>query len=138
MAERVVLDTNVWISGLLWRGNPHRCLLLARSGVVRPVYCQAMLEELLEKLRSSFNFPEEDLQIVKNEFVETGERVEIGGGLRVVPEDQDDDKFIECALAGSATIIVSGDKHLLRVRAYEGIRMMSPTEFIQSISGDSR
>jgi predicted nucleic acid-binding protein len=39
MPERVVFDTNIWISGLLWRGKPHQCLLLARSKVVQHVHC---------------------------------------------------------------------------------------------------
>lgn len=96
-----------------------------------------MLEELLEKLRSSFNFPEEDLRIVSDEFAEMAEKVDIGGDLRVVTDDQDDDKFVECALVGGVSTIVSGDKHLLRLRSYQGIRMISPAEFIQSISGES-
>jgi predicted nucleic acid-binding protein len=44
--ERVVFDTNILISGLLWRGKPYQCLLLARSGIVQPVYCPPMAEFL--------------------------------------------------------------------------------------------
>ena len=54
MAERVVFDTNIWISGLLWRGKPYQCLLLARTGVVQSVYCPPMVAELAEKLRQAF------------------------------------------------------------------------------------
>jgi predicted nucleic acid-binding protein len=62
--ERVVFDTNVWISGLLWRGKPYQCLLLAHTGVVQVVYCPQMLAELSRKLRQSFRFSEDRLQAV--------------------------------------------------------------------------
>ncbi len=52
MAERVVFDTNAMISGLLWKGKPYHCLLLARARVIQSVYCDAMLAELTEKLRT--------------------------------------------------------------------------------------
>ena len=55
MPERVVYDTNIWISGLLWRGKPYQCLLLARAGVVQLAHCQAMVAELSQKLRHAFS-----------------------------------------------------------------------------------
>lgn len=64
MPEQVVFDTNIWISGLLWRGKPYRCLLLARAGIVQPVYCQAMAAELSQKLRQVFGFSENRLRAV--------------------------------------------------------------------------
>lgn len=50
--------------------------------------------------------------------------------IRAVPEDSKDDKFIECAVAGGADVIVSGDKHLLALGAYERVRTVTPAEFI--------
>ena len=58
MAERVVFDTNIWISGLMWRGKPYQCLLLARTGVVQALYCQEIVAELTHKLRQVFGFSE--------------------------------------------------------------------------------
>jgi hypothetical protein len=54
MAERVVFDTNIWISGLLWRGKPYQCLLLARAKIVQHVYCREMIAELSQKLRQVY------------------------------------------------------------------------------------
>ena len=56
--ERVVFDTNVWISGLMWRGKPYQCLLLARGKVIEAVFCQPMVGELSDKLRNAFGFSE--------------------------------------------------------------------------------
>jgi hypothetical protein len=62
--QHAVFDTNIWISGLLWRGKPHQCLLLAQSGAVELAYCDEMLDELAEKLRGKFGFSARDAAAV--------------------------------------------------------------------------
>ena len=130
MAERVVFDTNVWISGLLWRGKPYQCLLLARSGLVQPVYCLPMLSELTQKLRDPFGFDENHIQAVVYDYRRISERVEIVGDLCVVSDDPDDDQFVECAVVSGASAIVSGDRHLLNLREYQGIRVFSAAAYL--------
>lgn len=132
--QRVVVDTNVWISGLLWKGKPHSIILLARSGVIRVVYCESMLTELLAKLRDAFDFPLAALNVLEAEIRSLGELVEITESLRVVVDDPDDDKFLECALVGQVPILISGDRHLLSIKSFRSINVMSPSEFLTSIS----
>jgi putative PIN family toxin of toxin-antitoxin system len=129
LPERVVFDTNVWISGLLWRGKPYQCLLLAHTGVVQVVYCPQMLAELSRKLCQTFRFSEDRLQAVLYDIGRVAERVEITGSLHVVASDPSDDMFIECALAAGARTIVSDDHHLLDLAMYEGIAIVSSTDF---------
>jgi putative PIN family toxin of toxin-antitoxin system len=123
--ERVVFDTNIWISGLLWRGKPYQCLLLARGQAIQHVHCTEMMAELSEKLRETFGFSENHIQAVLYDIRRISERVDITGDVHVVTDDPDDDKFIECALVAKATAIVSGDHHLLELGNYEGIAMLS-------------
>ena len=130
MPEWVVFDTNIWISGLLWRGKPYQCLLLARAGVVQHVYCHDMVAELARKLRQVFGFSENHVRAVLYDLRRTSEVLEITGNLHVVAADPDDDKFVECALVVGASLIVSGDHHLLELEAYEGILILSAAEFI--------
>jgi len=130
MPDRVVYDTNIWISGLLWRGKPYQCLLLARGHAVQHVHCVAMMAELSEKLRGTFGFSENHIQAVLADLRRTSERVEITGKVQVVTADPDDDKFIECALVGGATAIVSGDRHLLALGRYEDIPILSASDFL--------
>ena len=130
MPERVVLDTNIVISGLLWRGKPYQCLLLARSGIVQAVYCPPMLAELADKLRRAFGFSENRIQAVLYDLQRVAERVDIAGSLRVVVADPDDDKFIECAVAASAAVIVSGDHHLLDLGKYGDTQILTAAEFL--------
>ncbi len=130
MPDRVVFDTNIWISGLLWRGKPYQCLLLARSRVVQHVHCSETVAELARKLREPFAFSENYIRAVLYDLRRVSERVEITGNLHVVSGDPDDDKFIECALVANAGVIVSGDHHLLDLDEYRGISILSAAEFL--------
>ena len=130
MPERVVFDTNVWISGLLSRGKPYQCLLLARGKAVQHVHCTEMIAELSEKLRETFGFSENHIQAVLYDIRRISEQVDITANVQVVADDPDDDKFIECALVAGATAVVSGDHHLLELGSYEGIAMLSAAEFL--------
>ena len=131
MPERVVFDTNVWISGMLWRGRPYRCLLLARARVVEAVYCDPMAAELSEKLRSRFGFSENRIHAAIYDLRRAGTRVDITGNLHIVTDDPDDDKFIECAIVAQAKIIVSGDQHLLRLGKYGDVTILTATDFLE-------
>ncbi|MDO8753444.1 MAG: putative toxin-antitoxin system toxin component, PIN family [Anaerolineales bacterium] len=130
MTERVVFDTNVMISGLLWKGKPYHCLLLARSRIIQSVYCNPMLGELSEKLRGKFKYSENRIHAVAADIRRYAERVEIAGSLQVVRADPDDDKFVECAVAGQASFIISSDHHLLDLGEYQNIKIVSPEEFL--------
>lgn len=130
MADRVVFDTSAMISGLLWKGKSYHCLLLARAGVIRSVYCNPMLADLTEKLREKFKYTENQIHAVVADIRKYGEQVEISGELKMVHADADDDKFIECAIAGNASFIISSDNHLLTIGEYQKIKILSPGEFI--------
>ena len=58
MAERVVSDTNIWISGLMWRGKPYQCMLLARAGIVQALHCREIVAELTHELTQVFGSSE--------------------------------------------------------------------------------
>ncbi len=130
MTERVVFDTNIWISGLLWRGKPYQCLLLARAKLIQAVYCPSMVAELSQKLRQVFGFSENHIQAVLYDLRRVAEKVEITGDLHIIADDPDDDKFVECALVAGASLIVSGDHHLLDLGEYEGICVITAAEFM--------
>ena len=114
----------------MWRGDAYRCLLLAKAGIVRVVYCKEAVAELNTKLRDKFGFSENSIQAVVYQVHRIGEPVKISGNLHVVSRDVDDDKFVECALSGGASFIVSGDRHILDLVEYDGIRMISPRECV--------
>jgi putative PIN family toxin of toxin-antitoxin system len=131
MPDRVVFDTNIWISGLLWRGKPYQCLLMARGKIVEAMYCQPMAAELSEKLRNTFGFTENRLHAAIYDLRRTCTSIEITGQLRAVAADPDDDKFVECAVVAGASVIVSGDGHLLKLGQYGDIRVLTAAQFLE-------
>jgi putative PIN family toxin of toxin-antitoxin system len=133
---RVVLDTNVTISALFWRGAPYRVVLLAKAKVIQAVYCDEMLAELADKLREKFDFDANHLHATLLQIRQYAERVEISGDLHVIANDPDDDKFVECASVGQAQWIVSGDKHLRDLREYQGIRISTAEDFLTEFSAE--
>jgi uncharacterized protein len=131
----VVFDTNILLSALLsMNGNPFRCLALARIGQVESVTCQEILDEFAEKLLVKFKFSEDMTQAAVEEVRGFSRLIEISGTLKAVADDPDDDMVIECAVIGSATHIVTGDKHLLSLTKHRDIVILKAAEFITLLS----
>ena len=128
---RVVLDTNVFISSF-FGGNPRTIIDLWKDGRLTLCLSQDIFDEYIEVLRrlGLDDTPEleELLKLFATGFhiVFTTRTPEIH-----VVADPDDDKFIACALALKAGCVVSGDKALVDVRLYQGIRIVTPSEFLE-------
>ncbi|WP_271253544.1 putative toxin-antitoxin system toxin component, PIN family [Pseudanabaena sp. Chao 1811] len=127
----VVFDTNILISALFSQtGSPFRVLALAKIGQIESVTCQEILDEFAEKLLLKFKFSEEKTRLAVNEIQKFSRIVTISGTLKVVPNDPDDDMVIECAVAGCATHIITGDKHLLSLSQHQNIAIAKATDFV--------
>ena len=131
----VVLDTNVWISGLLWTGKPHEILRAAESGRLTLVVSPAIVEEVAEALgRPKFADRLATLRTSVRELVESMlSLAEVSTPRRVVPvvtADPEDDKILACARAARVQWLVSGDGHLLAVGHYHGIQIVDPRTFL--------
>ena len=94
------------------------------------VYCREMLAEFSEKLYEKFGFSPDNVRAAVYDFRRFGRQIEITGNLRVISSDPDDDMFIECALVAEASMIVSGDRHLLELQEYQGIQIITPAAFL--------
>lgn len=133
---RAVFDTNVLVSARLsLLGNPARCLALANLRQVESITCQPILDEFVKKLISKFEYEPSRAAEVAGEVRKISRLVELGETPRLVPDDADDDKIVQCALVGGATHIVSGDKHLLALKNYEVISIVRPADFLSLVAG---
>ena len=128
---RVVLDTNVFVSGVFFSGPPARILEAWRDGrVVLVVSAEILIEyrrvgqKLAEKERLL------DLELWLALLVAEAEVVRAPALSESVCRDADDDKFIACAIAGECKIIVSGDSLLRQVSGYRGIQVVTPRSFV--------
>lgn len=131
---RAVLDTNILISAILFKGIPGRLLELAIAGSFRAVTSPTLLDELDEKLRGKFQLPSADADQVRSDLEELCDVVSTIPHLAVVKDDPDDDRVLECAIAGRADTIVSGDRHLLKLGSYDGIAILTVRQFMDRIN----
>ena len=129
---RVVLDTNVLVSALLFKGKTSELVPLWQTGAITPLLSRAILEEHLRGLSyPKFKLSETEIKaLIQEELLPFVEVVTPRKRLRVVERDPFDDKFVECAIAGKARVIISGDKDLLSIRRYRQILIQSPAQFL--------
>jgi putative PIN family toxin of toxin-antitoxin system len=130
--SRVVLDTNVYISALLFGGLPGSLLDLAFLRSFTLIISPALLEELDEKLRVEFGVSVEDAALVRARLEKVAEVVQPRESLSVIADDPDDNRVLECAVKGEADVIVSGDRHLLELARYQGISIITVRQFMES------
>lgn len=132
---RVVLDTNILISGIFWRGNPYR-ILSKCLGEGLQLVTPLEKEELQQVLRTEkkFGLSEEDISSYIGLMFSNSITVDPAQVIDVVTDDPEDNAILECAVEGKADYIISGDRHLLSLKEYEGIRILTAREFIEFIN----
>ena len=130
---RVVVDTNVYISALMFVGLPGELLDLAFAGGFLIVSSLTLLDELEEKLRFKFDLDGGDVDLIRSRLEQIAEVVSTTPSLKVVKDVSDDDRVLECALAGRANIIVSGDRHLLKLGVFQEIPILTVRQLIDKI-----
>ena len=135
---RIVLDTNVLISGIYFSGLPGKILQAWRSRKLQLLVSVEILEEYLsvaERLASRYGGVE--YEGILGLIVQNAELVQTTDLPEPVCEDPDDDKFLACALASNTNIIVSGDSDLLKVSGYCGIQVLTPKAFVTELLDQS-
>ena len=132
---KVVVDTNVFVSATLLEGVSAVLMEKWKENKFVLLFSPDIFDEYFEVIaRHKFNQEEKDIRELADLLTERGVVVEPQERLKVVKKDPDDDKFFECAVAGGADFIVSGDNHLLSLREYEGIKVLSIAQFIKEIA----
>lgn len=129
---RVVLDTNVLISAILFGGPPRELLQHAIQGRLQPVTSARLLDELEELLEGKFGFSPVAAAETRSEFevlAEVVEPVEVPKVCR----DPDDDEVLVAAVLGGAAVIVTGDRDLLDLGTHQGIEIQLPGVFVRRI-----
>jgi uncharacterized protein len=136
---KLVTDTNIVVSGLLWLGNPGRLLEAAATGKAT-IYTSPVLvaelsttlayQKLAQRVQRSGLTHRELLQRYLNVAI----LVQPLAVPRVVPDDPDDDQVLACAFAAQVDVIVSGDRHLLDLKTHQNIPILSPAETLRMLA----
>ena len=132
-AVKIVVDTNVIVSAMLFGGKPGKLIPLWQRGTIRPLASKEIIDEYLRVLTyPKFKLSEEDVNfLLYQEILPYFEVIDVEPGPRIIKKDPEDDKFIRCALAGKAKWIISGDRHLLALKTYKKIKILTPSDFLQ-------
>ncbi len=129
---RAVIDTNVFISAALFKGNTSRLVDAWKNRKFVYLISAEILKEYARVLSyPKFNLTENEIRHILEEqllpFVET---VKVKEKILNILKDKDDEKFLNCAAQGKADFIVSGDGELLALKTYKQIKIMSAAEFL--------
>ena len=137
---KIIIDTNVTISGLLWGGAPNHILKLCRNGVVHILEC----DETLDEVKSVLRYPRFSDRLsalgttaieVFAYFMNLATYVPSPETIPdLIKQDPFDNIFLGLASENSASLIVSGDRHLIEFESYKGIQIVTPSEGVRVIS----
>jgi len=131
---KVVLDTNIYISAILFGGNPERIRKLSKEKELEILISEAMIAEVAEVLRKKFNWESWQISQIIDEIRETATLIIPNQTISIIKKDEDDNRILECSVEGKAQYIVSGDKHLLSLKEYQSVKILSPAEFLIEIN----
>lgn len=139
MSVKVVFDTNVVASATFWRGAPFDCLVAWSQGRCEAFISPALLAEYHETIAElRKNYPDRPSVAWAEALTEAAMLVFPVEDARGVTADPADEMILECALAAEADVIVSGDKkHLLPLRRFRDIRILSPADFLRTLLATS-
>jgi len=131
MGTRVVIDKNVFISAFGWHGKPLQAIRLIEKGKVTLIMSKQQLLEIERVLRyPKMHFQEKDIKERLNFILNVAQIVHITGNMKVILEDPADNIILETAVEHKADYIITGDRHLLKLKKYEKVQIVKPEEFL--------
>lgn len=136
MILRVVIDTNVLVSALLFGGTPGKLIPLWKNGHIRPFASKAIIQEYLRVFAyPKFELTENEITyLLYQEILPYLEIIDVASGKTFVSNDPSDDKFVLCAFKANADIIISGDTHLLSLKKIENIQVVTPAQCLDLLA----
>ena len=131
MKPTLVFDTNILISGYLWTGKPRQAIRVVKSGGFRLLYCKESIDELIRVLSIKFGLDSGEIFRIVSNIHTIGKKTTIVSKDQPISEDFTDNLFINLAIDGDARLIVSGDSHLLKLKEYKQIEIITVFEFLK-------
>jgi len=132
---KVVLDTNVFISAAILGRVCEDVVQTCRFSNIEVFISKEIISEIKNKLLEKFQWNEEQVGIFLESILEFCNIEEVIEKISFIKDDPDDDKILETAVSGKCDFIISGDKHLLRLRTYEEIKILNPSDFLLLVKG---
>ena len=127
---KVVLDTNVYLSAIIFGGKPRQIINLIQDGEIHCFISPAIFVEIADKLRNKFLWEDYQITATLHKIRSITQLVYPDTFNRVVPSDPDDDIIIACAIQANVSFIITGDNHLLKLKKFQQIQIISSSQFL--------
>jgi len=131
---RVVADTNILVSALLFGGTSEQVFLAGLRGEIQLLTSLSLLKEFEKVLKEKFKLNIHLVREIIGEVMDVAEIVEVSSHIKATSYPDGDNRVLECAVDGKADFIVTGDtRHILPLKEYGGIKILSPSEFLKHL-----
>lgn len=134
----IVIDSNIWISGIFWNGKPKDLLKILEKDILSCYICKEMIDEISEVIKRDFFknriiFLGLTRENIIKQIIELNKIIEINGNLNVIEDDPDDNIILETAIKSKSEFLISGDNHLLKLKNYNNVKILSCKDFIDML-----
>jgi putative PIN family toxin of toxin-antitoxin system len=135
---KIVADTNIFISSFFFGGNPRKVIERVINGDDRLFICKEILHEMASVMaRSKFNVGTEYITRFIRSIEDIAHYIAIAGTVQHVCRDSEDNKILECALLSNADYIITGDRDLLILKEFRGIKILTASEYLKYYSSNN-
>ena len=137
---KVVLDTNVWLSGVFWQGEAYKLINTLQKNKIEIVVAKEILLEIIKVLNREARFQRfmQNRMVSVEELLKTivyiGRLITPKIKLDIIKEDPPDNRILEVGVSAKADYIISYDNHLLKLKEYSGVRIVKPKEFLKVLT----
>ena len=135
---KVVIDTNIFISGIFWGGAPFKILELWKNKKIELVSTDEILKEYFDVIERLVIPENKKLAIKWKNYIKKNITIITNKSNHKISRDKDDDKFIQCALSGKIKYLVSGDNDLIVLKRYKTVNILKVKDFLEDIIGNKK
>ena len=129
---KIVLDANIFISALFWGGNPREALERAINKIDELYVSKDILDEIENVIgRPKFHIEKEKIEYIIRSIEDISVKITPVKKIKKGSRDLNDNKYIECAITAEADFIISGDIHLLELKQYKKIKIITVKEYLE-------
>ncbi|MBI5700904.1 putative toxin-antitoxin system toxin component, PIN family [Candidatus Saganbacteria bacterium] len=131
--KRILLDTNIYISAILFGGKLKEIIELARNEKIELLISEYILWEIRKILKYKFKIPDSRLNIIERDILALSKIVEVSSVVDLVTEHPADNLIVACAIDGKADVLITGDKHILILKKQGNIHILTAYQFLTKI-----
>jgi putative PIN family toxin of toxin-antitoxin system len=131
---KIVLDANIFISSFFWGGNPRLIIERVIAGTDELFITREILDEVEDVIgRPKFHADKDEIHYLISSIEEIGNKITVRKRIKKGSRDKTDNKYIECGMTANVDYIISGDIHLLEIKEYNHIKIVTAKDYLEIV-----